>query len=223
MTARTAIPMYTHPVADPGAWIALPAMAPTLSFVVVNVHDGAGAGPDPDYLAIVPSLLDAGVPLVGYVATDWGRRAIIDVVDELDRWRDWYGVGGIFFDEVALDPGSLGYYGLIARAARRRVGQVVLNPGQATPPGLAALADLTCTYEGPADAYRGRTVPPGRIDGGPGTAHLVYGASPAQRFDVIAAADEAAVDSLWVTDREGANPWAGLCTTDSTTVDPAAR
>ena len=41
--------------------------------------------------------------MLGYVATTFGARPAADVEADAARYRDWYGVDGIFLDEVADD------------------------------------------------------------------------------------------------------------------------
>ena len=84
--------------------------------------------------------------MLGYVATTFGARPATSVTANIARYREWYGVDGIFLDEVAHDVVHLPYY----VALRRAIGDVVvLNPGTVPARGYFALADVVVTYEGP--------------------------------------------------------------------------
>jgi hypothetical protein len=135
--------------------------------VVVNVHNGPGAGYDPAYGYASAALAAAGIPMVGYVDLDYGSRPMADVHDDVSRWR-LYPVGGVFFDRSPSHAGSLAW---VSEAAARVRGQVILNPGTRPDAGYAALADLVCTFEGPWLKYR---LTPAQPDW-PNAAHLVYG------------------------------------------------
>ena len=69
----------------------------------------------------------AGARVLGYVPTAWGARPAADVEADIERYRGWYGVDGIFLDEAAADPASLPYYAALRRALAGRF--LVLNPG----------------------------------------------------------------------------------------------
>ncbi|MBT2388509.1 spherulation-specific family 4 protein [Streptomyces sp. ISL-1] len=172
------VPMYVHPAVDRAAWQALAASAPLLYGVVLNVDDGPGAAPDPAFVAAARELRAAGVPVLGYTDTDYGRRPAREVARDFERHRDWYSTDGFFLDQVAPDAAGLRHYRRLTRAARSRGGRtVVLNPGVHPAPGYASLGDLLITFEGDWDSYRAapaapkwtRDLPPGRF------CHLVHG------------------------------------------------
>ena len=71
---------------------------------------------------------------------------------DAERYREWYGVDGIFLDEVAHDDAQLPYYAALSRALRGD-GELVLNPGTVPARGYFELADVVVTYEGPFADY----------------------------------------------------------------------
>lgn len=158
------VPLYEHPADRPEVWERLIASARRLHSVVLNPASGPGEAPDERFAAVAARLRDAGVPVLGYTDTDYGRRPHADVVQDLLRHRDWYAADGAFLDQAASGPELLPHYGrltIAARAAGART--LVLNHGVHPHPGYAALADLLVTFEGPWDAYRdgSATPPPG--------------------------------------------------------------
>ncbi|MFD6420021.1 spherulation-specific family 4 protein [Streptomyces sp. NPDC060194] len=175
--------MYVHPATDPDAWRSLADHADLLHSVVLNVADGPGPAPDPPYVAAAAALRAAGVRLLGYVDTDYGRRPHRQVAADLDRYADWYATDGCFFDQAASDASGLRHYRRLARAARARgCRTVVLNPGVHPAPGYAAVADLLVTFEGDWPTYADAPGPP------PWTAdhppekfcHLIHGVPPSR-------------------------------------------
>jgi hypothetical protein len=172
------VPLYVHPAVDPGAWRALEKMAGRLYGVVVNVADGPGAGrPDSAVATAAERLRSAGVRLFGYVDTDYAARPARDVERDVRRHREWYGVGGVFFDRVAAGRERLPYYRRLVAAGRLGGARTaVLNPGVHPDPGYAAVADLLVTYEGTWADYAAAAVPRWTAAHPPGRfCHLVYG------------------------------------------------
>ncbi|MEV4329024.1 spherulation-specific family 4 protein [Streptomyces sp. NPDC049597] len=197
------VPYYEHPADRPAAWDAVVAAAPRLYGVVLNPASGPGAAPDAEFAAVASRLRDAGVRVVGYVDTDYGRRPHAAVLADLLRHRDWYAVDGVFLDQVASGPENLPHYGRIAVAARAAgATTVVLNHGVHPDPAYAELADLLVTFEGPWDAYRTTGVPSWTSAHPPERfCHLVYAAPPDARAG-------AAVHC--VVPGTGAHPWGTL-------------
>ncbi|MDQ1011249.1 hypothetical protein QFZ82_005734 [Streptomyces sp. V4I23] len=197
------VPYYEHPADRPAAWDAVVAAAPRLYGVVLNPASGPGAAPDAEFAAVAARLRDAGVRVVGYVDTDYGRRPHAAVLADLLRHRDWYATDGVFLDQVASGPEALPHYGRIAVAARAAgATTVVLNHGVHPDPAYAELADLLVTFEGPWDAYRTAGVPSWTSTHPPERfCHLVYAAPPDARAG-------AAIHC--VVPGTGAHPWGTL-------------
>ncbi|WP_024758373.1 spherulation-specific family 4 protein [Streptomyces exfoliatus] len=177
MTPSLLVPYYEHPADRPEAWSALVAAAPSLHGVVLNPASGAGEAPDPAFAEASARLREAGVRVLGYVDTAYGRRPHAEVVAELLRHRDWYGADGTFLDQVTTAPGGLAHYRRIAVAARAAgAATLVLNHGAHPDRGYEEFADLLVTFEGPWDTYRTLDLPVA-----PHYCHLVYAAPPGVR------------------------------------------
>ncbi|MFE5797349.1 spherulation-specific family 4 protein [Streptomyces sp. NPDC056503] len=171
------VPFYEHPTDRPEGWAALVAAAPTLHGVVLNPANGAGEAPDPAFAEAAGRLRAAGVRILGYADTAYGRRPHAEVVADLLRHRDWYGADGAFLDQVATAPDALPHYRRLAVAARAAgAATLVLNHGAHPDEGYAELADLLVTFEGPWDTYRTLDLP-----AAPHHCHLVYAAPPGFR------------------------------------------
>jgi hypothetical protein len=179
--------------------------------VVVNPDSGPGARRSHAYISAVHLLQAAGVRVLGYVPTGYGWRPLQTVIDDVDRYRSWYGVDGIFFDEAASDAALVPHYHALARAARGDTGRlVVLNPGVPPAPGYFELADLVVTFEGDIGAYgaaMGQTPEWLRHQSRDRVAHLIYGATRAQALSALA---DSAAGYLYATSGALPNPWRTL-------------
>ncbi|MGW0363157.1 spherulation-specific family 4 protein [Streptomyces sp. NPDC002990] len=210
------VPLYEHPADRPEAWERLIRAAGRLHSVVLNPDNGPGDAPDERFARVSTRLREAGVSVLGYADTDYGRRPHAAVVRDLLRHRDWYGADGAFLDQAASGPELLAHYGRLAIAARAAGARtLVLNHGVHPHPGYARLADLLVTFEGPWDAYRDPAAEPP-----PWTAdhpaqrfcHLVYavppGAPAAELAERLAAERGAGVHCA--VPGTGAHPWGTL-------------
>ncbi|MFJ6717331.1 MULTISPECIES: spherulation-specific family 4 protein [unclassified Streptomyces] len=205
------VPLYEHPADRPEAWESLIASAGRLHSVVLNPDSGPGEAPDGRFAAVAGRLRAAGVPVLGYVDTDYGRRPHADVVRDLLRHRDWYATDGAFLDQASADPELLPHYRRLAVAARAAGAHtLVLNHGVHPHPGYAALADLLVTFEGPWDAYRDAGAAPGWTADHPAQrfCHLVYAVPPGAPAAELALERGAAVHCA--VPGSGAHPWGTL-------------
>src|SRR5205085_1497753 len=117
-------------------------------FLVVNPASGPGEVLHAGYAAAVAGAQAAGIGVLGYVDTAHGRRDTALVTDEIDRYRCWYGVDGVFLDQSAATAEALGYYEHLAAHIRSGTGSVVvLNPGVYPWQPYADLADALVTFE----------------------------------------------------------------------------
>lgn len=150
------MPVYVHPAAAPDLWRRVVEAAPLLRAVIVNPASGPGTEVDPGYPPVVEQLRSAGVRLVGYVDTDYGRRPLRLIEADLAAYRDFYGIRDVFFDQVTIGLDALGHYADVvvrARAAGARL--VVLNPGAPPHPAYIGLADVVVSFEGSWQDYQG--------------------------------------------------------------------
>ncbi|MEU0374582.1 spherulation-specific family 4 protein [Streptomyces sp. NPDC006283] len=207
------VPLYVHPSVDPAAWRTLVDRAPVLYGVVLNAADGPGRTPDAAFARAARELRSAGVRVLGYVDTDYGRRSARAVAADYERHRAWYDTDGFFLDQVAPDQAGVRHYRRLARTARAHGGATLaLNPGVHPAPGYASFADLLVTFEGGWEAYRTAPAAPPWTRGHPPGAfcHLVHGVPSglsglaARTAELRGAAVHCAVTG------HGPNPWSSL-------------
>ncbi|MFG2118458.1 spherulation-specific family 4 protein [Streptomyces sp. NPDC048710] len=203
------VPYYEHPAVRPAAWAAILAAAPRLYGVVLNPASGPGHRPDAAFAETAARLRTAGVTLLGYSDTGYGRRPYEDVVRDLRRHREWYGTQGAFLDQVPSGIGESGHYERLTTAART-LGCVTLALNHGTPPhpAYAALADLLVTFEGPWAAYLRTPPQPRHYPSGVRVCHLVHGV-PADA-DMAGAARERGAAVHCAVPGTGAHPWGTL-------------
>jgi hypothetical protein len=180
--------------------------------LVVNPANGPGERAQDAYRDAVRSAQRERVRVLGYVATGYGARAVADVERDVDRYAAWYGVDGIFLDEVSPSEDRLAHYRALAEHARGDAARlVVLNPGTVPAPGYFGLADVVVTFEGPYAAYApalGRMprwlakVDPERV------AHLVYDAGTDEALTAVRGARAAGY--VYATPGVQPNPWRTL-------------
>ncbi len=194
-------------------WAQTLAAGPSLRFAVINPGDGPGLSYDPAYAATATAAEAAGVHLLGYVPTCWGSRPRADVLRDVRRYRDWYGLTGVFLDEASTSVEGLRHYAELTDAVRcHAAGSVVaLNPGVTPDEGYAAIADLLLVFEGSWAAYA-RWSPPTWRRHHPRARfwHVVYATPPQALPMALDRARSSGAELVYVTDRALDNPWDGL-------------
>ncbi len=150
--AGTIIPLYSYP--SPGAWDAVIAAkranpkVPVLA--VVNPNTQPGAAPNSSYMSGITQLINAGIKVIGYVPTTYGKRSAADIQAEIKRWKSLYpAVTGIFLDEMLNKPGAESYYkGITTFAKSNGFDFVIGNPGADSVPSYVGTVDVMLVYEG---------------------------------------------------------------------------
>ncbi|MGI8857774.1 MAG: spherulation-specific family 4 protein [Thermomicrobiales bacterium] len=149
---RLMIPAYFTP--GP-LWAALDAAAGSVGIAIVNPHSGPGNAPSSAYAAQITESRATGIAVIDYVDTDYASRPLSDVRCDIEYYTAWYGVDGIFLDQVSADRASLPYYAEASAAIKAgdATALTVLNPGAAIPESFMDVADIVVTFENTYDAY----------------------------------------------------------------------
>lgn len=149
--AGTIVPLYTYPT--DGSWSAIIQASlahPTVPVLAIfNPSSGAGAAKDQAYGTGVARLKAAGIVVLGYVATTYGRRPESEIHAEMDHYGTWYPeTDGIFFDEMDSAGGTEAYYSAATAYARsQHLSITVGNPGTQTKPSYIGTVDTMTIYE----------------------------------------------------------------------------
>lgn len=165
------VPAYFYPSFDPAQsyWDELTVAAASGVSVtaIMNPFNGPGASFNSDYASAVAGFRAAGGKVLGYVYTCYGgtgcaaglppTRTTTEVLAQARQYTDWYGVDGIFLDEMSNQLADLPFYQVVAQGLRaaRPAGQIVGNPGTATPVDYLAVADTLVTLESGSGSYAG--------------------------------------------------------------------
>jgi hypothetical protein len=112
------IPLYIYPTMVNGqsTWQPLADAAAQVPIVaIVNPNNGPGDRPNSDYLAAMKLLRKSGVKMIGYVATNYGKRPWEKVKADIDLYNKYFDVQGIFLDEAASTAQYHRHYSQIYR------------------------------------------------------------------------------------------------------------
>ena len=179
---------------------------------VMNPNSGPGDAVRADYVAQIKVIKAQGVVVLGYVPTNYGKRPFTEVQSEVERYYKWYGVNGIFFDEVSNDDANLPYYVRCCRAARAAhpKAHLVINPGTPVTKGYMSVADIVVTFEGNYDTYVKREADPAWVKQFPAKRfwHLVYAAPDvAAMQNAVRLSKTRNAGWVYVTPDTLPNPW----------------
>lgn len=181
---------------------------------VLNLANGPGEMPDPDYTRLIERAGKTSLLLIGYVHSSYAKRPLQDVQRDVDAWIRLYpGIRGIFVDEQSAAPADVPYYAELRRHIRevRGLQVMVSNPGVvcATEYFSGRASDVICIYE--SDQPAANVSWPDTMTGAHPSAEvllLAHGvASPPRMEEWIALAARRHVRHLYVTDDTGKNPW----------------
>jgi hypothetical protein len=219
------VPAYFYPASNPALsqWDEMTAAAAAGGRItaIINPNNGPGAAINSDYTAAVNAFRVAGGKVLGYVYTCYGNnncnpavgatRSTSDVLADAQKYQTWYGVDGIFLDEMSNSMAQLPFYQTVAAGLRaaQPAGSIVGNPGTATPVDYLAVADTIVTFENGTGSYAGAATQPWMGTAAPERqANLLYSvASEAAMRDLVSQAAQRNVGYLYITNDVLPNPW----------------
>ncbi len=149
--AGTIVPLYSNP--SDAAWTAIVAAKkahPSVTVrAIINPDSGPGASKDPEYATGIAKLDAAGIIVLAYVATTYGKKAPMAAQGEIATYQGWYpGLKGIFFAEMSNTAGDEPYYkGLDQYAKGKGLAVTVGNPGTDTLVSFVGTVDTILIYE----------------------------------------------------------------------------
>jgi len=208
---QTFVPAYFYPGA--GWTRAIESRPPPRLMILDITSTGAGRAPDRVYQAAVRRARAAGITILGYAATDYGRRPPAAVRADVLHYRAWYRVSGIFLDEVSASPSGAGYYrrlaGFIKSAAPGAL--VMLNPGTYPARQYMSIGDIVVVFEGSYASYQRLRVPrwASRYRGDRFAA-AIYATPDARLASALALSARRRTGYIYVTASAGPNPYGSL-------------
>ena len=116
--------------------------------VAINPSSGVGSSKDNNFVNGINNLKSAGIKVIGYVYTSYGQRSPTVMQDEINKYKSWYGVDGIFFDEMSNSGGLEGYYSNINSYVHSTGMTFTMgNPGTDTSSSYVGTMDNIIIYE----------------------------------------------------------------------------
>jgi hypothetical protein len=192
-------PAYFYP--PTGLWDPLIEQGSALGFIILNPDSGVHTKHDWRYDAPLAKARAAGIRVVGYIQTDYGERPPSAVIDEMERYREWYGVTSFFLDEADTNPVSIELYREMSDHAHAMGGITLFNFGYHPHPAYMEVADYLVTFEDAASVYVDYELP-AWIHEFP--AHrfiqMVYGVNEDNIDTVLAKTRESNAGFVWITD-----------------------
>jgi len=143
------VPLYTYPGGTWTSVVQAKVANPGVNIVaVINPDNGPGASQDPNYVSGIQALRTAGVTVLGYVHTSYAARPAAAVIADIDAYKNWYNVSGIFLDEMSNVAGNEGYYSSL-NTYIKSLGYTLTvgNPGADTIPSYVGTVDVIVIYE----------------------------------------------------------------------------
>lgn len=210
MTQQLLIPAYFYPGTNPTLWTMMNS-APANSVIVMNPASGPGGSSDATYVAAVAAAQAAGMRVVGYVSAPPGTN-LATVESQIDLYKLWYAVDGIFVDQVSGLVGDETFYTNIASYIKGAPGGlVVFNCG--TPPLVAyiGIADITNIFENTYAQLTSNYVSPSYSAANTlKIAMISHDTSSAQATAAVYQTIFYSAQYVYVTDGTGGNPYSGL-------------
>jgi hypothetical protein len=207
----TFVPAYFY---SSSIWAQAIETRPAPAVMLLNVDNGAGTAPVSHFQTLVRQAHDAGITILGYSSTDYGQRAISSVETEVEEYKSWYGVNGIFLDLTQGTPGEFSYYRTLTNFIRSTIpnGVVWLNPGVYPDQAFMSIANVVMVFEGPYSAYLSDQIPSWISQYSPSQfAHVIYETPPSDLATAVSLSRERRAGHLFVTDLSGSgNPYGAL-------------
>ena len=127
------IPMYVYPGPAWDQIVAQKHAHPRVPMLLIaNPDNGPGSTFNQDYSSAIRKAQSATIRVLGYVHTRYGQRPARDIESDMAAYKRWYGVSGVFIDEMATNRAAY-YQSLTAYARGLHLFPVVGNPGVDAP------------------------------------------------------------------------------------------
>jgi hypothetical protein len=207
----TFVPAYFY---SSSIWTQAIDTRPAPAVMLLNVDNGPGTGPLSHFQTLVAQAHDAGITVLGYSSTSYAQTAISSVEAQVQEYKSWYGVNGIFLDLTQGTPGEFSYYKTLANFIRSTIpnGIVWFNPGDYPAPEFMSIANVVMVFEGPYSAYVSDQVPSWISQYSPSQfAHVIYDTPPGDLANAVSLSRQRRAGHLFVTDLPGTgNPYGAL-------------
>ena len=118
--------------------------------VIINPDNGPGQNYSQSYSNWTAILEKSGITLLGYIYTSYGERSLATVKLQAYDYLQWYGIRGIFVDEVSDNSTGASYYRNATQETRSMgLYYIIGNPGTFAPKSITDFFNSTVLYENP--------------------------------------------------------------------------
>ena len=205
------VPLYSYPTDN--SWSALIQLKHTHSAIpfvaIINPNNGAGHAVDSNYVKWIQNLKAAGISVIGYIALNFGSKSLASVKSEMVAYKNWYGLNGIFFDEMSNSVNFVNYYrALAAEASSLHFSMTMGNPGTTINSQLVGIFSNICIYENPGMPSMAQISGYSWL-GKHGFSYIAYSVSGLPNQNMLKNTAQY-VQYLYITNLGGSNPYNGL-------------
>jgi hypothetical protein len=198
-------------------WNRLIAAAKRVPIVaIVNPASGPGDHQDSYFAAVLPRARQAGITLVGYIGTKYGKKPLADAEQEVETYLNYYpDLQGFHFDEQSSDAKDVDYYAALYAYVRKRVPSAVVltNPGTLCVSDYVSrpASDVVCLFE--SNNGFGSFQPPSWTSKWPANRFCIQAyqvANEALMKQYLEEAIRKRIGYVYITDAGGTNPYSRL-------------
>jgi hypothetical protein len=221
------IPAYFYPgTGGPGGtgdgWAAMTAAAAHVPLTAIfNPDSGPAPSVDPNYVAAMTNLEQAGGKIVAYVYTNNGNAPLASVAGQISTYISQYGslIDGFFLDGVLVDPSTLSYYQTLSSYIKGLSPSytVIDNPGQpflneVSPGNYLSTANKFNIFEGTNAGFSAFPYGLNWFQSYPSDdfSDFIYDTPLSALAGDISKATGLGAGSLYITDGSGGDPYAQL-------------
>lgn len=214
-SAGAIIPLYTDP--SDSSWSTLISSKesnPSVPMIaIINPDNGPGSSKDSSYTSGITSLENAGIIVIGYIATGYGTSSYSstsNIENQINEYKSWYpNIQGIFFDEMSSSGSEASYYSTLSSYAQSQgLATTVGNPGTTVDSSLVGTMSILCIYENPGMPSTSELS--GYSSDGPnGFAMIAYSISSMPSQSTVSSITQY-TSWIYITSLGGSNPYDGL-------------
>jgi Spherulation-specific family 4 len=217
------VPAYFYPSQPSSQWNSAvndaPLPAGHKQILIMNPNNGPGRI-DQNYVAAVNKVHSAGTGFLvfGYVYTRYGKRSLSSVEADVNKYKSWYNVDGVFVDQTANSPSYISkYYQPLVNYITSLVPGVMLNPGDYPDQAYANITVPSTSYlilnvfESSYSSYLSLAIPSWAF-GYPSSlfSHIVYSTTAADLPNALSLSVQRNAGLMYVTDNGLPNPYGSL-------------
>lgn len=142
------VPLYTYPGNDWNTLVKEKINHPSVPIVAIINPDSGPGTKDTNYVSGVQKLQSAGIKVIGYIYT--ANIGYKDITHDMDEYKNWYNVNGIFFDQMSNAKGNETYFASLTNYSKSiGLNFTVGNPGIDTLPSYIGTVNNMVTYDNP--------------------------------------------------------------------------